>query len=319
MYPVEKPRHTMFLDVGEGHRLYIEESGSHTGVPVVYLHGGPGTGSAPFARAFFDPARYRVILYDQRGAGKSTPHASLEANTTWHLVADLEKIRTALGIDRWLLFGGSWGSTLALAYAETHPDRVLGLILRGVFLCRDEDIQWFYQRGASRLFPEHWKDFVAPIPPGQRGDLVRAYHALLTGEDEVAQMRAAEAWARWEAVTSGMEVDPATVAFFTDPHIALSLARIECHYFLQRGFLEPDQLLLRADRLKGIPGTIIHGRYDCICPVEQAWLLHQVWPDSELQIVPSSGHSTSEPALSKALLAATDQWADKLHAQGGES
>ncbi len=312
MYDPLQPYRTMQLDVGDGHRLYLEESGAPAGLPVVFLHGGPGAGCSPIHRRFFNPEKYRIILFDQRGAGKSRPHASLEANTTQHLIADLEKIRETLNIDRWVIFGGSWGATLGLAYAETCPERVLGLILRGVFLCRDEDINWFYQQGANRLFPDYWQDFVAPIPERERGDLIHAYHRLLTGEDEVTRMRAAEAWALWEIRTATLETDEADASPFSNPFGALSLARLECHYFIHHGFLEPEQLLKNANRLKDIPGVIVHGRYDSICPVEQAWLLHKAWPRAELKIIPEAGHALTEPGIAAALVAATDKMAEQL-------
>ena len=312
MYSLSQPYRSLRLDVGDGHRLYLEESGAPAGLPVVFLHGGPGAGCSPFHRRFFNPEKYRVILFDQRGAGKSRPHASLQANTTAHLIADLEKIREALDIERWVVFGGSWGSTLGLAYAQDFPERVLGLILRGVFLCRDEDIHWFYQNGASRLFPDFWRDFIEPIPENERGDLVRAYHRRLTGDDEVTRMRAAEAWALWEARTATLKVDDQAGSHFSNPYLALSLARIECHYFINHGFLEPGQLLNNARRLKDIPGVIVHGRYDSICPVDQAWMLHQAWPEATLNIIPDAGHAITEPGVAAALTAATDHMAEKL-------
>jgi len=300
------------LEVGEGHTLHLEECGNPTGIPVVFLHGGPGAGCEASHRRFFDPERYRIVLFDQRGSGRSTPHASLEANTTWDLVTDLERIREHLQIPGWLVFGGSWGSTLALAYAETHPGRVLGLVLRGIFLCRDEEIHWFYQQGASRLFPDYWQDFLAPIPPEQRGDLLHAYHALLTGSDELRRMAAAKAWSLWEGRTATLKPEPTVVDHFADPHTALSLARIENHYFVNHSFLEPDQLIRDVGRLAGIPGVIVHGRYDVVCPVENAWRLHQAWPESELNIVPDAGHSAFEPGIRRALVEATDRFADRL-------
>ena len=312
MYSLSQPYRSLRLDVGDGHRLYLEESGAPAGLPVVFLHGGPGAGCSPSHRRFFNPEKYRVILFDQRGAGKSRPHASLQANTTAHLIADLEKIREALDIERWVVFGGSWGSTLGLAYAQDFPERVLGLILRGVFLCRDEDIHWFYQNGASRLFPDFWRDFIEPIPENERGDLVRAYHRRLTGDDEVTRMRAAEAWALWEARTATLKVDDQAGSHFSNPYLALSLARIECHYFINHGFLEPGQLLNNARRLKDIPGVIVHGRYDSICPVDQAWMLHQAWPEATLNIIPDAGHAITEPGVAAALTAATDHMAEKL-------
>ncbi|MFM1892759.1 MAG: proline iminopeptidase, partial [Pseudomonadota bacterium] len=276
------------------------------------LHGGPGGGCSPAMRRFFDPERYRVVLFDQRGAGRSTPHADLTDNTTWHLVADLERIREHLGIARWLVFGGSWGSTLALAYAQRHPERVSALVLRGIFLCRPQEIRWFYQQGASRIFPDYWADFVAPIPVDQRDDLLTAYHRVLTGEDEVARLAAARAWSTWEGRTATLLPNPAVVEHFGGAHVALSMARIEAHYFVHDAFLQPDQLLAGAAALAGIPGVIVHGRYDLICPLENAWALHQAWPGSDLQIVPDAGHSAAEPGTRAALVAATDRFAALL-------
>jgi proline iminopeptidase len=312
LYPHIQPYGQHSLDVGAGHILRVEESGNPAGIPVVFLHGGPGAGCGPAHRCFFDPERYRIVLFDQRGAGRSTPHASLEANTTWDLVADMERIREHLEIDRWLLFGGSWGSTLALAYAETHPARVLGMVLRGIFLCRPQEIHWFYQQGASRLFPDYWDDFLAPVPPDRRNDLVAAYRELLTGADELRRMAAAKAWSAWEARTATLLPDPGLVDHFTEPHAALSLARIENHYFTHQAFLEPDQLVRDAGRLAGIPGVIVHGRYDVICPLENAWQLHQAWPGSALRIVPDAGHAAFEPGILHELVAATDAFAARL-------
>lgn len=309
LYPEIKPFRSFDLAVGEGHTLYVEECGNANGLPVVFLHGGPGAGCEPYHRRFFDPQRYRIVLFDQRGCGRSSPHAALEHNDTWRLVADIETIRTHLGIDRWVVFGGSWGSTLGLAYAETHPERVLGLILRGIFLCRPRDIAWFYQDGASHLFPDLWRDYLAPIPAEEQDDLLHAYHRRLTGPDEVARMAAAKAWSLWEGKTASLLGNQAVVDHFADPYVAMSLARIECHYFVHDAFLEPDQLVRDAHRLRGIPGVIVHGRYDVICPLGQAWDLHQAWPEAELHIVPDAGHSASEPGIARALVEATDAMA----------
>lgn len=312
LYPDIQPYVQHSLDVGDGHVLHIEEVGVPDGIPAVFLHGGPGAGCETSHRRFFDPERYRIILFDQRGCGKSTPHASLEANTTWDLVADLERIRELLQIDRWLVFGGSWGSTLGLAYAETHPQRVSALVLRGIFLCRDEEIRWFYQEGASRLFPDYWQDFVAPIDASERADMVQAYHDLLTGSDELRRMAAAKAWSLWEGRTATLMPVSSVIDHFANPHTALSLARIENHYFSNQSFLESDQLVRNADKLSGIPGVIVQGRYDVVCPMESAWRLHQAWPDSELQIIPDAGHSAFESGIRKALVAVTDRFADEM-------
>jgi proline iminopeptidase len=312
LYPEIEPYHNEYLSVDSLHSIYVEQVGNPDGLPALFLHGGPGAGCEPYHRRFFDPRRYRVVLFDQRGAGRSRPHAELERNTTWDLVADIERLREHLGIDRWLVFGGSWGSTLALAYAETHPDRVSGLVLRGIFLCRPDEIHWFYQRGASRLFPDYWQDFCAPVPETQRGDMVRAYHGLLTGDDELRRLNAAKAWSVWEGRTATLRSDPAVEAHFAQAHVALSMARIECHYFLHDAFLEQDQLLAQAGVLSGIPGVIVHGRYDVICPLENAWDLHAVWPGSELAVVPDAGHSAAETGIRRRLVAATDAFAERL-------
>jgi proline iminopeptidase len=312
LYPDILPYAVHRLAVDDRHSLYVEECGTAKGIPALFLHGGPGAACEPYHRRFFDPARYRVVLFDQRGAGRSLPHADLTDNTTWHLVADIERIREHLGIDRWLVFGGSWGSTLALAYAERLPERVRALVVRGIFLCRDEEIRWFYQEGASRIFPDYWEDFVAPVPPAERHDLLHAYHRLLTGEHDIARMAAAKAWSLWEGRTATLLPNAAVVKHFGDPHVALSLARIECHYFVNQAFLRPGQLLDDAPRLAGIPGVIVHGRYDLICPFENAWALHRAWPGSELVVVPDAGHAASEPGIRSALVAATDRFAAPL-------
>lgn len=311
-YPEIQPyvRHTLAVD--DVHQLYIEESGNAQGIPVVFLHGGPGAGCEPFQRRFFDPQRYRIVLFDQRGCGKSTPHAELAGNTTQHLVADIERIREHLGIDRWLVFGGSWGSTLGLAYAQAHPERVLGLVLRGIFLCRPRDIRWFYQDGASFIFPDHWQDYLAPIPPAERGDMVAAYYARLTGADEVTRMAAAKTWSLWEGRTATLLPRQSVIDHFGNPFTALSLARIECHYFVHDSFLAPNQLLDQAARLVDIAGVIVHGRYDVVCPVEQAFALHAAWPTARLEIIADAGHSATEPGIVDALVRATDEFAERL-------
>ncbi len=312
LYPEIEPFRHWYFDVDGHHRLYVEECGRRKGIPALFLHGGPGAGCESYHRRFFDPERYHVILFDQRGAGRSTPHADLTDNTTWHLVEDMERLRQALQIERWLLFGGSWGSTLALAYAQRHPQRVAGLILRGIFLCRRKELHWFYQEGASRVFPDYWEEFVAPVPAAERGDLLHAYHRLLTGNDELRRMAAAKAWSVWEGRTATLRHDSEVVSHFAQPHVALAMARIECHYFVNNAFLQADELLENAHRLKGIPGIIVHGRYDMICPLENAWELHRRWPESELRIVPEAGHSAAEPGIRAALVEATDRFADRL-------
>lgn len=312
LYPELQPYVQHSLAVAPPHVLHIEECGNPKGIPVLFVHGGPGAGCEDYHRRFFDPERYRIILFDQRGCGRSTPHAALEGNTTQALVADMEQIREHLGVDRWLLFGGSWGSTLSLVYAETHPGRVLGLILRGIFMCRPHEIEWFYQQGASRLFPEYWQDFLAPIPEAERGDLVQAFYRHLTSDNEMQRMAAAKAWSLWEGRTSTLRPSEAVVEHFGNPYTALSLARIECHYFVNDSFLEPEQILRDAAKLKEIPGIIVHGRYDVVCPVENAWQLHQAWPKAQLKIIPDAGHSASEPGTVDALVQATIDFSELL-------
>ncbi len=312
LYPEIQPYALHRLAVDEPHVLYVEESGNPQGIPVVFLHGGPGGGTQPWHRRFFDPELYRIVLFDQRGSGQSTPHAELSGNTTPALVADMETLRAFLGIDRWLVFGGSWGSTLALAYAQEHPERVSGLILRGIFLCRPQDLHWFYQDGASRIFPDAWEEYERIIPPAERHDYIRAYYRRLTGDDQIAQMAAAKAWSVWEGHCSTLKPNPGVVGHFADPHTALALARIECHYFVNDIFLPPDGLLARADRLSDIPGVIVHGRYDVVCPLDGAFALHKVWPRSELHIIRDAGHSAAEPGIIDALVKATHDFARRL-------
>lgn len=305
-YPEVEPFDTWFLETGDGHRLYVEEAGNPNGKPVIFLHGGPGGGTNPAQRRLFDPDRYHIVLFDQRGCGKSTPHASVENNTTWLLVEDIERIRTRLGIDRWQVFGGSWGSTLALAYAETHADRVTELVLRGIFLLRPFELTWFYQEGASNLFPDTWETYLTPIPEAERGDLMGAYHRRLFGGDDDVRLEAARAWTTWEWSTSALQPD---VKEGTDDEY-LAFARIENHYFVNSGFFErPNQLIENAHRIAHIPTVIIHGRYDVICPVRNAWELHKALPESELHIIPDAGHSMAEPGILDALIDATDRFA----------
>ncbi|MDH5407137.1 MAG: prolyl aminopeptidase [Gammaproteobacteria bacterium] len=312
LYPDIRPYETHRLKVEEPHELYIEESGTLEGIPVLFVHGGPGAGCESYHRCFFDPEVYRIILFDQRGAGKSTPHAELDGNTTQALVADMEAIREHLGIDKWVLFGGSWGSTLSLVYAETHPERVSGLILRGIFLCRKKEIDWFYQEGASRLFPDLWQDYLKPIPESERDDMLPAYYNRLTGDDELARLGAAKAWSIWEGRTATLKQNKNVLNHFGDTHTALSLARIECHYFMNNSFLQDNQILRDAAKLKDIPAVIVHGRYDVVCPIESAWDLHQAWPEAEFQIIPDAGHSATEPGIVNALIKATRKISHKL-------
>jgi len=312
LYPEIKPYARHRLAVEAPHELYVDESGSPDGLPVLFVHGGPGAGCDEASRRWFDPTLYRIVTFDQRGCGRSTPHASLDRNTTWDLVADMERIREHLGIDKWVLFGGSWGSTLSLAYAQTHPERVHALILRGIFLCRPQEIRWFYQEGASRLFPDYWEDYLAPIPPEERDDLVAAFYRRLTGSDQIAQMHAAKAWSIWEGRTATLRPSHEVVERFADPHRALSIARIECHYFINHAFLEADQLLRDMPRIAHLPGVIVHGRYDVVCPLDNAWALHKAWPGSELAIIRDAGHAAGEAGITDALLRASDRIARQL-------
>lgn len=312
LYPPIEPYSTQRLDVSGGHQLYIEQVGTPEGIPILFLHGGPGAGCEPYHRRFFDPQAYRAVLFDQRGCGRSTPHAGLRENTTWDLVADMETLREHLGIERWLLFGGSWGSTLALAYAERHPERVIGMVLRGIFLCRNEEIAWFYQSGAHHVFPDYWEEFLSPIPVAERQDILGAYHRRLTGENELQRMAAAKAWSIWEGRTASLHYNRSVIDFFSQPRTALSLARIECHYFVNHAFLRPNQLLEEVGRLAHIPGVLIQGRYDLICPMTSAWELHQAWEGSELIVIPDAGHSAAEPGIRHTLVETTDRFAREL-------
>lgn len=310
-YPQVSARREFFLQVTQEHRLWVAEFGNSDGLPVVFLHGGPGSGCEQYHARFFDPKRYRIILFDQRGAGRSTPHASLEKNTTQDLIADIEQLRVHLNIEKWAIFGGSWGSTLALAYAQAHPQNVLGLVLRGIFLCRPRDIHWFYQQGASAIYPEYWQDYVAVIPEQERENMVQAYYRRLTSDDSEEQLQAAYAWSLWEGRTSTLQAKKMVTDHFGDEQIALSLARIECHYFVHDSFLQPDQLLREAHKLANIPGYIVHGRYDVVCPIEQAFALHQAWPSAHFTIAATSGHSATEAEIVDALIRATDELADQ--------
>ncbi len=313
LYPPIHENRSFHLNVDAVHELYVEECGnSEEGVPVVFLHGGPGAGCEPYHRQLFNPEKYRIILFDQRGCGRSLPHASLENNTTQDLIDDIEKIRLELGIEKWVVAGGSWGSTLALAYAEAHSEHVSGLIVRGIFLCTQKEIQWFYQHGASEIYPDYWEDFIEPIPENKRGDLLHAYHDLLTGDNEIARMGAAKVWSVWEARTATLLPNSAVMDHFTEPHNALCIARIEAHYFVNNGFMKANQLLDNADKLKDIPGFIIQGRYDMICPMRQAYELHQAWPLSELFVVQGAGHAAAEKGITAALIKASDDMLTKL-------
>jgi proline iminopeptidase len=308
-YPPIEPYDSGHLAVGDGHEVYYEQSGNPHGKPALFVHGGPGGGGDVNARRFFDPDGYRIVVFDQRGSGRSRPHASLEANTTWHLVADMERLRRHLAIERWLVFGGSWGSTLALAYAETHPKVVTELVLRGIFLLRRIELDWFYQFGTSMLFPEQWQQFLAPIPPAERGDMLAAYHRRLSSSDADVRLEAARAWSIWEGATSSLWPNPAREDQFGAPEFALALARIEAHYFVNRGFFtDENQLLDGVDRIRSIPAVIVQGRYDVVCPIDTAWELHRRWPEADLRVVVDAGHSAYEPGITSELVAATDRF-----------
>ena len=314
-FPAIRPYSTETISVTEPHRLYLEQSGNPEGIPVLFVHGGPGGGTRPIDRCFFDPDKYRIILFDQRGSGKSTPHAALDDNNTDALVADIETLREHLGIDRWVIFGGSWGSTLGLVYAQTYPECVMGLMLRGIFLCRDEDIQWFYQRGASQVFPDYWLQYEQIIPLAERGDMLGAYYARLIGDNEFERMAAAKAWSVWEGRCATLRANESLVEHFANPHLAMAMARIEAHFFINKAFLEPDQILNNCHRLKNIPGYIVHGRYDMVCPVNQAFDLSKAWPEAQLTIIADAGHASGEPGTTDALIRATESLAHQLNSE----
>lgn len=322
LYPEIKPYARHRIKVDDVHEIYVDESGSIDGIPVLFVHAGPGSGCEFNSRCFFNPEKYRIILFDQRGAGRSTPHTALTGNTTAHLIADMEQIRAELGVDKWVLFGGGWGSTLSLAYAQTHTDRVLGLVLRGIFLGRREDIDWFCERGASRFYPDNWEDFLAPVikyrseqRSGQRSvqsseqgeniSCLDAYGEMMVGDNELARMAAAKAWSVWEAHCSSLHPHPRLLKHFSDGGRALARCRIGTHYFRNNCFLEPNELLDRAGRLADVPGIIVHGRFDCVCPLENAYDLRRAWTNAQLYIVREAGHSVTEPAMIDALIRAT--------------
>ncbi len=311
LYPPIEPYASGMLDTGEGHQVYYERVGTPGAKPAVFLHGGPGGGCSPDHRRLFDPALYDVMLFDQRGCGRSTPHASLKDNTTWHLVADIERLRELAGVSDWLVFGGSWGSTLALAYAETHPERVSELVLRGIYTCTKPELDWFYQFGVSQMFPDKWERFVALIPEDERHDMLAAYHRRLTGQDRELQVAAARAWSLYEGEVITLLPDPKLSEQHDDGHYALAFARIETHYFVHGCWLEPEQLLRDAHRLAAIPGTIVHGRYDMPCPAHYAWALHKALPQMDFHLVEGAGHAYSEPGILDRLIAATDRYAGK--------
>lgn len=311
LYDEVEPYDSGYIRVSPVHELYYEQCGTPNGKPVLFLHGGPGAGLVPDYRRFFDPQAYRVILFEQRGAGRSRPHASLEDNTTWHLVQDIEVIRERFGVDQWLVFGGSWGSTLALAYAESHPERVRALVLRGIFLCRPREITWFYEdsQGASAIFPDVWEQYVRVIPEVERGDMINAYYKRLTSDDSSVRLEAAQAWSTWEASALKLLPDQKLIDDFAEPEMAIALARIECHYFVNNCFFETDNYLIEnIDRIRHIPAVIVHGRYDIVCPVMSAWHLHRAWPEATLKIISDAGHAAMEPGIADALVHVTDSF-----------
>lgn len=314
LFPPLEPYVTRRLLVQPPHAIHVEECGNPRGIPVVFVHGGPGGGCIADNRRFFDATRYRIVLFDQRGCGRSTPHAELEHNTTQALVADMEHIRETLGIERWVVFGGSWGSTLSLVYAETHPHRVLALILRGIFLVTPAELRWFYQDGIQHLFPDYFEEFVAPIPPSERGDLMEAYYGRLTSANLLERRRAAEAWSLFEARCSSLLPSQSIVEHFSEPDMAIAIARIECHYFVNNCFLAPDQIIRDVARIRHIPGTIVQGRYDVVCPAASAWRLHRAWPQAQFRLIADAGHASSEPGICSALVEATDAVAQQLAA-----
>ena len=310
IYPEITPYRTGRLKVSVLHELYFEESGNPKGKPVVFVHGGPGGGTEAKHRRYFDPRKYRIILFDQRGCGKSTPHASIVDNTTWDLVDDMEILRKEMKVEKWQVFGGSWGSTLAIAYAETFPERVSELVLRGIFLLRQKEIDWFYQSGASAIFPDAWEPYLNAIPENERHDMVSAYYKRLTSSDKNIQLQAAKAWSIWEGSTSQLFPEADFISHYGDSEFAIAFARVECHYFINKGFMKTDgQLLNDVGKIRHIPGVIVQGRYDVVCPLDSAWALHRAWPEAELIIVPDAGHSAFESGISKALIAATDKFA----------
>ena len=310
LYPPIEPYNQGKLKVSDLHTIHYEESGNPDGKPVIFLHGGPGGGIAPMYRQYFDPQQWRIVIFDQRGCGQSTPYAELRENTTWDSVEDIEKLRQELGIDRWVVFGGSWGSTLSLAYAQTHPERCKGLILRGIFMLRPSEIRWFYQEGANHIYPDAWQEYLKPIPLEERHDLLSAYHKRLTSEDRQVRLEAARAWAVWEASTSKLIPSKASKLRFGQAEFAEAFARIECHYFVNRGFFEREnQLIDNVDRISHLPGVIVQGRYDVVCPMISAWELHQVWQSAEFIVIEDAGHSVSEPGIKDTLIRATDRFA----------
>lgn len=311
LFPNIEPFNTFHLPVSDLHTIYVEESGNKNGKPVIFLHGGPGGGVDPKYRRYFNPDKWRIIMFDQRGCGKSTPFAELKENTTWDLVDDIEKIRNHLSIDNWVVFGGSWGSTLSLAYSQTYPNSCKGLILRGIFLVRKKEIDWFYQEGANNIFPDRWESFLAPIPIEKRDNLMQAYYEILTGDDHFKKIEAAKAWSTWEGSTVRLMQDENFISDFSDEKFAEAFARIECHYFMNNcWFNSNNHLIENVDKIRHIPGVIIHGRYDIICPVVQAWDLHQAWPEADLHIIPDAGHSIFEEGIKDKILEYTEKFSN---------
>lgn len=311
-YPAIKPYNHFHLSVTDGHQLYVEQCGNPEGIPVVFVHGGPGGGFSKDDRRFFDPELYRIILFDQRGAGRSLPHAELSNNTTVHLLKDMETLRLHLEVDQWVLFGGSWGSTLSLLYAQSYADKVLAMVLRGIFLCREQDLHWFYQEGASHIYPDYWQDYAGIIPAEERSNMMSAYYKRLIGDDELAKMSAAKHWSVWEGRCSTLRPSVEKESHYSDPRVALAMARIEAHYFVNDIFCRPNQILEDAEKLEGIPITIVHGRYDMVCPLDNATALHNSLSESRLQIIRDAGHASSEPGIVDALVRATQDIAEEL-------
>ena len=311
LYPTAELFNSFQLPVSDMHSIYVEESGNKNGKPVIFLHGGPGGGISCSYRQYFDPEKWRIIMFDQRGCGKSTPFAELKENTTWDLVEDIERIRKHLGIDSWVVFGGSWGSTLSLAYSQTHPSSCKGLILRGIFLVRKKEIDWFYQEGANNIFPDRWESFLAPISPDKRNNLLKAYYEILTGDDHSKKIEAAKAWSTWEGSTVRLLLDENFIGDFSDEKFAEAFARIECHYFMNNCWFDSDNYLIEnIDKIRNIPAVIVHGRYDIICPVVQAWDLHKAWPEADFHIIPDAGHSIYEEGIKNKLIEYTNKYAD---------
>ncbi len=316
LYPPIEPYSNGYLRISDGQEIYFEECGNPEGKPALFLHGGPGAGADARARRFFDPEAYRIVIFDQRGCGRSRPHASLEDNTTWHLVADIEQLRQKLGIASWLVFGGSWGSTLALAYSQRHPGSVSELVLRGIFMLRRFELDWFYQEGASAVFPDCFEHYVAPIPKAERHDLIQAFYRRLTSDNRATRVSAARAWSLWEASTSYLRINDENVRRWGEEDFAVAIARIECHYFVNGGFLDrEDRLLIDVDRIRHIPAVIVQGRYDIVCPMQTAWELHRAWPEADFRVVPDAGHSALEPGITHELVTATDRFASRRLAQ----